>query len=161
MRALTPTEAALAVAIGGSVLFAALPAFVNNLHASRLAEPIDGVGAIAARATALAASQTPETAYPPSVALTPALVPRAERVVDVPGSWDHPTWKQLGFAQTVPHCFSFAFDSRNGKGLATFRAVAHGDLDGDGIHSTFAIAGEFREGSQPRTLPLEIEREIE
>lgn len=161
MRALSPTEAALAVAIGGSVLFAALPAFVENLHASRLAEPIDGVGAIAARANALASLQGPENAYPESVGSTPAQVPRAERVVDPPGTWDHPTWQKLGFSETVPHCFSFAFDSRNGKGLATFRAIAHGDLDGDGIHSTFAIGGEYREGSEPKTLPLEIEREIE
>src|SRR5687767_3192643 len=91
MRTLSPTEAALAVAIGGSVLFAALPAFVNNLHASRLAEPIDGLGAIAARATALATGQTPESAYPDSVGLTPAQVPRAERVADPPGTWEHPT----------------------------------------------------------------------
>jgi hypothetical protein len=161
MRNLSPTEAALAVAIGGSVLFAALPAFMNNLHASRLAEPIDGLGAIATRATALASGQTPESAYPDSVGLTPAQVPRAERVADPPGTWEHPTWQKLGFAQTVPHCFSFAFESKNGKGLATFRARSHGDLDGDGIHSTFSVSGEFREGSEPKTLPLEIEREIE
>lgn len=161
MRTLTPTEAALAVAIGGSLLFAALPAFVKNLRASRMAEPIDGVGTIAARATALAAGQSPESAYPDTVELTPAQVPRAERVIDPPGTWNHPTWQRLGFSQDVAHCFSFAFDGRNGKGLATFRAYAHGDLDGDGILSTFAIAGDFREGSEPRILPLEIQREVE
>jgi hypothetical protein len=161
MRSLTPTEAALAVAIGGSFLFAALPAFVKNLHASRLAEPIDGVGAIATRATALASGQSSESAYPDSVGLTPAQVPRADRVVDPPGTWSHPTWQRLGFAQSAGHCFSFAFDSRNGKGLATFTARAHGDLDGDGIQSRFAISGEFREGTAPSTLPLEIEREVE
>jgi hypothetical protein len=161
MRAFTPVEAALAVAIAGSVLFAALPAFFENLHASRMAEPIDGIGAIAARATALASGQTPESAYPDSVELTPAQVPRAERVVDPPGAWDHPTWQKLGFSQTVPHCYSFAFESRNGKGLAIFRAWANGDLDGDGIHSAFTIRGELREGGEPKALPLEIEREIE
>ena len=161
MRALTPIEAAVAVAVAGSVLFAALPAFFKNLHASRMAEPLDGVGAIAARATALASGQTPESAFPDSVGLTPAQVPRAERVVDPPGTWDHPTWQKLGFSQTVPHCYSFAFESKNGKGLATFRASANGDLDGDGIHSTFAIRGELRDGAEPKAQPLEIEREIE
>jgi hypothetical protein len=161
MRALSPTEAALAAAIAGSVLFAAFPAFVKNLHASRLAEPLDGLGAIAARATALAASSSPENAYPEAVGMTPAQVPRAECVVDPPGTWEHPTWRKLGFSLTTAHCFSFALESRNGKGLATFRTRAHGDLDGDGIHSTFALAGEFREGTEPKTLPLEIDREIE
>jgi len=161
MRTLTPIETALAVAIGGAVLAAAAPAFVKNLHASSIAEPMDGLAAIAERATVLARGQSTETAYPESVGLTPATVPRAESVVDSPGTWEHPTWKKLGFSQTVPHNFSFAFDSRNGKGLATFRARAHGDLDGDGILSTFAISGDFREGSEPRTMPLEIEREIE
>ena len=104
----------------------------------------------------------PESAYPEAVGLTPANVPRAERSGRSTG---HLGTSDLAKArlltQTVPHCFSFAFDSRNGKGLATFRALAHGDLDGDGIHSTFAISGEFREGSEPRTLPMEIDREIE
>jgi hypothetical protein len=161
MRNLTPTEAALAVAIGGCVLFAGLPAFFKNLHASRMAEPVDGVSAIAAKANALAAGQSTESAYPGSVELTPAQVPRGERVIDPPGTWSHPTWQRLEFSQTVGHCFSFAFDGRNGKGLATFRARAHGDLDGDGIFSTFAIGGESREGSEPKTLPLEIVREVE
>ena len=161
MRALTPVEAAVAVAVAGSVLFAALPAFLRNLHASRMAEPIDGISAIAARATSLASGQTPESAYPASVALTPAQVPRAERVVDPPGTWDHPSWQKLGFSMTVPHCYSFAFESKNGKGLAAFRAWANGDLDGDGILSAFTIRGELREGAEAKALPLEIEREIE
>lgn len=161
MRSLTPVEAAVAVAILGSVLATALPSFVRNLHASALVEPIDGLGRIATRATALAASRPTENAYPGSVGLTPATVPAGQRVADAPATWDHPTWRELGFGFTVPHSFSFLFDSKNAPDLSTFRAVAHGDLDGDGSLSTFEIGGEVHAGGEPTTGALDMFREVE
>src|SRR5688500_7305952 len=101
MRSLTPLEAAVLVAIAGSVLATALPAFVKNLHASELVEPVDGLARIATRATALAASRPAATAYPDSVERTPAEVPAATRVADPPGTWDHPTWRHLDFGFSV------------------------------------------------------------
>jgi hypothetical protein len=153
-----------------------VPAFVRNLQASRLSEPLDGLQRIATRATALAAGQTPESAYPDSVALTPSQVPRGERVIDPPGTWQHPTWVRLNFSFDTPHSFSFAFDSTNASTpapdggteppqqkstQATFRARAHGDLDGDGSLSTFEITGELTENGEPVTSPVVIHREVE
>src|SRR5688572_7266162 len=86
MRSLTPVEAAVTMAIGGSMLAAALPAFVRNLHASRLVEPIDGISALAARAVARAQGRPIEHAFPSSVGPTPERVPRGERVTDPPGT---------------------------------------------------------------------------
>ena len=161
MRSLSPVEAAVAVALAGSVLAAALPVFVHNLHASRLSEPVEGLGHIAARATALAASRATEEAYPPTAPLTPADVPRGQRVLDPTGTWDQPTWRELEFSFTVPHAFSFAFDSQNAPQLARFRARALGDLDGDGLYSTFEIAGQSAEGGEPFVLPMEVHREVD
>lgn len=174
MRSLTPVEAAFAIAIGGSVLATTVPAFVKNVHASRLAEPLDGLNRIAARATVLAAGRTLESAYPESVGLTPAEVPRGRRVTDPEGTWSHPTWLRLNFSIEGPHSYSFVFDSQNAaasdeeareRGLrrdrATFVARAHGDLDGDGSLSTFEISGETREGAEPRILPMVVRREVE
>ncbi len=161
MRSLTPVEAAAAVAIVGSLLASALPAFVKNLHASRLVEPIDGLGRIATRATALAAGRAAELAYPASIGLTPAQVPRGQRVSDPAGTWDKATWRELDFSFSVPHSYSFAFDSHDAAGLATFTAVAHGDLDGDGVLSTFEIAGQSKDGEEPTTAPMEMYREVE
>ncbi len=161
MRSLTPVEAAVAVAVFGSVLATALPAFVQNLHASRLVEPIDGLNRIATRATTLAAARPAQVAYPESVALTPEQVPQGERVSDAPGTWDHPTWRELGFSITVPHSYSFGFESQNAIGESHFRAVAHGDLDGDGNLSTFEISGRARDGTPPSVTPLEMTREVE
>jgi len=161
VRPFTPVEAAIAVAIAGSVLASALPVFVRNLNASRLSEPVDGLGRIAARATALAASRPAENAYPSTVGLTPAQVSRGGRALDPPGTWDHPTWRELEFSWRNPHSFSFAFESHNAVGLALFRARAEGDLDGDGIHSQFEISGQSPDGAEPSVFPMDVHREIE
>ena len=161
MRTLSPVEAAAAVAIAGSVLAVMVPAFAKNLHASRLAEPLDGLNRIAARASAIAAARPPAIAYPASVGLTPEQVPRGEAHLDAAGTWDHPTWRTLGIEWTVPHHYSFEFLSENRPSGALFEAKAHGDLDGDGVFSTFEIAGESKEGSEPMLYPLESYREVE
>lgn len=161
MRSFTPLEAALGVAILGSVLAATIPTFVSNVHASRLVEPVDGLNRIASRATWLAAGHAAEHAYPETVELTPAEVPKGTSVLDPPGTWEHPTWRRLRFGWTVEHAYSFAFESEAKPGLALFRAVAHGDLDGDGLRSTFEIRGMTRDGGQPRTFPMSIHRELE
>lgn len=161
MRSFTPLEAALAVAVVGSVLAATVPTFVSNVHASRLAEPVDGLKRIATRATWLAAGHAAEHAYPESVELTPAEVPKGVSVTDPPGTWDHPTWRRLQFGWDVEHAYSFAFESEAKPGVAVFRAVAHGDLDGDGLLSTFEVRGMTRDGAEPVTFPMSIYRELE
>ena len=161
MRSLSPVEAAAVVAVVGSVLATALPSFVRNLHASRLVEPIDGLNRIATRATALAAGRPPAAAYPASAPLTPETVPKGERVTDPKGTWDHPTWQELEFSFTVPHSYSFAFESENGPEQAKFTARANGDLDGDGLLSLFQISGQSAVGKEPGVHPLEIDREVE
>jgi hypothetical protein len=159
VRSLTPIEAALAFALTGSVLAVAVPEFVRGLHASRLAEPVDGLKRIAASAVSLAAAGTP---FPPSVQLTPPEVPRGVRADDPSGVWDHPTWRALGFGFDHPHAFSFSFESSQGPGgLGHFRATAHGDLDGDGVVSTFEVEGEA-DASGARVVPgMYVDREVE
>ncbi len=161
MRSFSPLEVAIGVAVIGSVLATTVPAFVSNVHASRLAEPIDGLNRIATRATWLAGGQAAEYAYPETVELTPSEVPKGVKVSDPPGTWDHPTWRRLQFRWTVEHAYSFAFESEAKPGVAVFRAVAHGDLDGDGLFSTFEIRGSTRDGGEPMTLPMSIHRELE
>ena len=43
-----------------------------------------------------------------------------------------------------------------------FSATAHGDLDGDGMLSTFEVKGERLPGQGPRVLPgMFVDREVE
>ena len=111
MRPLTPVEAVLIAAVGGSVVCATMPAFVRNLRASRLSEPIDGLHRLATRASALAAGRPTALAYPPSVGMTPNRVPAGINLADAEGTWDHPTWRLLDFSFATPHAFAFAFES--------------------------------------------------
>ena len=122
MRPLTPVEAVLIAAVGGAVLCATLPAFVRNLRASRLAEPIDGLHRLATRASALAAGRPTALAYPPSVGLTPSRVPAGVNLADAEGTWDHPTWRLLDFRFVTPHAFAFAFESLCANDQSSFVA---------------------------------------
>lgn len=150
---------ALAVILSG--VLSMVPPFLRNLRASRLAEPLDQLGFIAARATALAAGRPVERAYPGPAPQTPTQVPRGELVTDSPDTWGHPTWRELAFTIAEPHAYSFAFDSKNGPAGASFEATAHGDLDGDGNLSTFVVTGEYKPSADPTVGPMLMHRELE
>ena len=143
------------------VLFSVAPAFFKNLRASRMVEPMERLRFMAERATAMAAGRPVESAYPSSAPLTPGVVPRGELASDPAGTWDHPTWRLLGFHFDEPHAYSYSFDSDDGPERSTFRATARGDLDGDGNLSTFVITGVFPRGGAPTVDAIAMHREVE
>ena len=151
---MTPLQLVLLVSIGASTLAVGLPNFYNNLHASRLNEPLEGLTQIAARASAGAAAVPPNWAYPATVALTPSKVPHGLKS-DAPGIWQQPTWKKLGFKFGRAHHYSFEFKSRNGASNASFLARAVGDLDQDGQASNFELRGTTDDLSGPKIYPNE------
>ena len=169
-------ELAIAFAIGGSLVAVAVPTFLREVHASRLVEPVEGLERLGASAVVYAREHTPApgssgapggAAFPPSAPMTPGPPPRGHCEVDPPNAWDTPTWTALGFRPVpagTPHCFSFVFDSASSPTKATFRAHAHGDLDGDGIPSTFEVTGRSIEGD-PRGAVLDpgmfVDSEVE
>jgi hypothetical protein len=137
-------EAAVGVSLVMTFLAIAVPTFAREMHRSRLVEAVDGLNRIGTAAVAYAAEKPVAQAFPPGVALTPSVPPRGHCEPDPPGTWDVPTWAALGFqpaAPGAPHCFAFAFDSALSETRSSFRAQAHGDLDGDGAVSTFEITG--------------------
>lgn len=148
-RRFTPLELAIGFALVGSVLAIAVPTFVREVHASRLVEPVDGLQRLGTAAVSYARSRPVTSAFPSSAPLTPPVPPRGHCEPDEQNTWDHPTWRALDFRaapQGTPHCFSFSFDSADGDARSTFRAQAHGDLDGDGAQSTFEITGHAADG---------------
>jgi len=162
MRRFTPVELAIGVAILGSLLAVAVPAFSRDLHSSRLVEPIEGLGRIGTAAVTYAEANQ---RFPDGAPLTPAVPPRGIKEADQPGTWDGPTWKDLAFRPSpegVPHAYSFSFESTAGG--AAFVAQSRGDLDGDGVLSLFEIRGAVRrgEGDKPAVAPgMYIEAELE
>ncbi len=166
-RQLSPVELAIGFALVGSVLAVAVPTFVREVHTSRLVEPVDGLRRMGAAAVAYGRDRPASQGFPASAPLTPAAVPRGQCAADDPGTWDHATWRALDFRpapEGAPHCFAFAFDSALSPAASTFRASAHGDLDGDGIQSTFEVTGRTADGD-PRGPILDpgmfVDAEIE
>jgi len=160
-RGIGAVQVALGVSLASSLLCIFVPEFVRNLHASKLAEALDGLSDLSGSAAMLAASVPPEIAFPESAPRTPRDVPAGRRVTDPPGTWQHPTWRTLGFRIEGPHCFSFAFESGSAEASAYFLASAFGDLDGDGELSRLSIFGEVKGTEAPQVYPLRIEREVE
>jgi hypothetical protein len=161
-RAPTAMEIALGVAIGGSFLAIAVPTFAKNLHASRSSEAVRGTAEIARGAITYAGQKGPPECFPPSAPLTPAEIPRGDRVTDPPGAWDHMTWHALGFSIDYAHSYSFAFDSIQDPAIASFTARAQGDLDGDGEPSTFEVRGSCTPNERAHIEPgLFVDREVE
>jgi hypothetical protein len=143
-RGISAVNAAIAFALGGTLCAIAIPTFVRQLHASRFAEPVSGLEKMSAAAVAYAQDRPASEAFPESAPLTPAAPPRGTREPDPPGAWDAPGWQALQFRavpEGEPHSFSFAFDTTHVPGLSTFVAHAHGDLNGNGITSTFEMRG--------------------
>lgn len=152
------------VGIGGSLAAVAVPAFWRNLSASKTTEALDGLGTISRSAVSQAEGNAPAEVFPPSVELTPADVPRGESAKDPPGTWDHLTWRALGFRLDHEHAYSFRFDSSFDRMTQTarFSARAHGDLDGDGNLSTFEVRGERLPGEAAHLMAgLLVTREHE
>jgi type II secretory pathway pseudopilin PulG len=162
MRRFTPVELAIGVAILGSLLAVAVPAFSRDLHASRFVEPTDGLARIGASAIAYAEANQ---RFPESAPLTPSAPPRGKKEADPPGTWDGATWKALSFRPSdegVPHAYAFSFESTAGG--TAFVAQARGDLDGDGVLSTFEIRGHAgrADGEKPTLAPgMYVEAELE
>lgn len=148
-RRLSPLELSTAFALFGTLLAATVPTLSRDVRASRLAEPILGVQRLGAAAVVYAQGRAVAQGFPPSAPMTPARPPRGRCEADPPEIWEHPTWKALEFLPVdlgTPHCFSFAFDSALTPARSTFRAHAHGDLDGDGLTSTFEVTGQYADG---------------
>jgi type II secretory pathway pseudopilin PulG len=157
----TAIEAAVGIALVGSVLAVAVPAFVHNLSSSRLTEATIGVTKIGEHAIANAAGKSCADAFPPRAPLTPANVPRGKPAVDPdPDPWQHPTWRALDFRPSPPgvaHSYAFGFDSDAGS----FVAHAHGDLDGDGTTSTFEVHGKCDSNGASLVPGMVVDSELE
>jgi type IV pilus assembly protein PilA len=139
----------------------AIPAFVHYVRTSKTAEAVTNVAAISRGvASYWAAERTARDGHvtqslPPSLPRTP-LAPGPER-----RAWPadaSPGWAELGFAPVDPLYYAYEYEaSPDGVSFAV-RAI--GDLDGDGLRSTFEQTGHV-EGGAVRLDPLRIENEVE
>ena len=88
--------------------------------------------------------------FPRSVPMTPPTIPCGEAVQPSQEWWSDGTWESLNFAVSDPQYYSYQYDSSGSRIGSTFTASAFGDLDCDGVISTFVRVGEVLEGNEIR-----------
>ena len=99
--------------------------------------------------------------FPPSISSTPAKPPCGRTTTTSTSRWDSAGWGKLHFAITEPHRYAYSFDSSGINNKAVYTARAFGDLDCDGVYSTYEIRGRIdNEGSVNVVGPI-IYNEVE
>ncbi len=146
----TLVELMIVVAIIGILSALALYGVSRYLKQSKTAEATANLGGIETGSRAQYQQEVPFNGDPnvfvhqfcPTTPLTPSPVPLGSKVV-VPGAqWGQPGWTCLRFSINEPQYYSYQYGSNGGAGTAAaFTALATGDLDGNGTHSTFELTG--------------------
>ncbi len=150
----TLVELMIVVAIIGVLAALAIYGVSRYLKHSKTAEAHRNIGAMEIgaksqyqRETAYGGSSSGTELFVhtfcPSTALTPGTIPSAAKVKSVPTDWESLGWRCLKFSIAEPQFYSYMYESDTGKtGTdASFTASAFGDLDGNGVKSTFQLKG--------------------
>lgn len=98
---------------------------------------------------------------------TPASVPTAISYPANPSAWRHdPGWSALGFSISGPHYYQYRVEATNPHSSGplngynqpepSFTVTAIGDLDGDGVLSTFSRVGYFFRGEFNRSQLVRV-----
>jgi hypothetical protein len=79
-----------------------------------------------------------------------------------PALWTDPTWRALKFSMDHEHYYSYHFVSSGTGATAQFSVKAFGDLDCDGVYSTFEMVGAIQaDGSVTSATGVYREQELE
>ena len=65
---------------------------------------------------------------------------RGKRYQSTRGDWSVSPWSDLNFSLSRPQFYAYSFDSQGSGSEARASANAQGDLDGDGVRSSFRLS---------------------
>ncbi len=125
---------------------------------SRLQRLCDGAAAYYEESGRLARSLTGQDGakrFPGSTAVTPTrrCCEQGAKGRCLGTDWDQPTWRALGF-DLKAHRYRFQFVSSGLGPKASFTARALGDLDCDGLQSTYERVGWVDDSGKPKVSAL-------
>ena len=153
-------------AVMGILAAVAIPAFVKYIRKSKTVEATESLDKIKMGAKQYYVMDhydrngiLMKKAFPPSAPLTPAKVPCKKKVTTPVAAWK--AWEPMHFALTEPHYYAYSFTSAGTGTAATFTAKAHGDLDCDGVLSTYEIRGSVNQQGDVQVVGPIITNEIE
>jgi hypothetical protein len=139
-------------AILSAVAMYALALYVRHAKTTEAIESVGRLGAAAAEFyNASDATQptgaTPEAAhamrhFPPGSRVPvpeDALSVRGRRYQSNLADWDANPWRDLHFSIVQPQCYRYSFESQGAGATAVAVVTAEGDLDGDGVRSTYSL----------------------
>lgn len=165
-KGLTLVDAAILLVILGLLAVGTIPVFVRSVRRTRMAEATMNLRKIFDTSVTyfVAHPDGPDDPlhvrqFPDTVAPTPddwwATVcgdGSARPYPPRPDTWSAPTWKAIGFAIETPFYYEYTYLSRGRGDDASFTARAMGDLDCDGVRSTFERSSPDGTGDGPFPL---------
>lgn len=96
---------------------------------------------------------------------TPSATPKAEKLKVTSGAatgWNQIGWQCLKFSINEPQFYAYTYSENSSTGTAAqYTALANGDLDGNGIESTFELKGAGSPTGDAQRLSLKITNEDE
>ena len=172
---LSSGSAAPVVGLGGVLAAIAIPAFIKYQRRAKSSEATMNSmhlfrASVAAFETPMVApdgSATPKR-FPPAAPLTPGNPTKlmckdgkSVRYVPNKDTWKHPTWQHLAFEPQEPIYYAYEYSSSGVGTGATFTVRAVGDLDCDGVLSTFERVGIVDSTGEVKTSSIFTDQELE
>jgi hypothetical protein len=166
---LTLLEAALLLSLSALVLAVFVPSFVRRVRTNKIDEAPELLAELSRRTAAYYAAH-PTGCLPPGAGPAPGAPARKPEELDFssPETPGHATWRALAFQPGRPVRFSYQYLPReSGCGLRETEAPipivfrAQGDLDGDGVLSTFELRAKIEQGRFTPAEELRVHQRTE
>ena len=176
-RAFTAIELMNFLALAAVLSAIGMYALARYVRHAKTIEAVSSVGALAvAAANSYNASDATQPAgaspaavhamrhFPPASLLpVPAerLSVRGHRYQSNLADWSASPWRELRFSIVQPQCYQYSFDADGAGATAKALVTAEGDLDGDGVRSTYSLAITPDQGLTAQVAKTMTKKDVE